>query len=131
MDLSVFKRKGAVALGGLLVLTFSAGRMQGNNLLAYTYAAGSPAVTCNTATGVIATQTIVVKASPSLTGTSTVITVSFTAPGGGLTVTAPSGSQTLTSSNQSTGLTFTIGAAAGCVGMSAGSNIANVVQFRT
>ncbi|HTA45101.1 MAG TPA: putative Ig domain-containing protein [Bryobacteraceae bacterium] len=131
MDLSVFGRKGAVALGGLLALTFSAGSMRANNLLAYTYTTGSPAVTCNTATGAIVTQTILVKASPSLTGTSTVITVSFTAPGGGLTVTPPSGAQTLSSSNQTTGLTFTVGASAGCAGMSAGTNIANVVQFRT
>ena len=133
MDLSALRtvpgKRSVQVLSGLLALTACAGTMQAsNNLLAYTYAAGPPAVTCNTATGATTSQTIVVKASPTLAGTSTVITVSFTAPGGGLTVTAPGGAQTLTSANQTTGLTFTVNAGPGCVGVVPG---ANVIQFRS
>jgi hypothetical protein len=72
MDLSVLKRRSVQALGGLVAIAACAGTMQAaNSLLAYTV---SGTVTCNTATGPGAAQTIVVKASPSLTGTTNAIT---------------------------------------------------------
>ncbi len=117
MDLSVLKIHGARAFVALLALTVGAGAIQANLLTATT----PVAVTCNTATGPGTVANIVVKPSPALTGSNTIV-VSFAAPGAGLVVTAPA-LQTLSTTNQSAGITYTVNTAAGCVGASTGATV--------
>ncbi len=126
MDLSVLKKRSALALGGLLALTFGAGTMQAN-LLSVTQnnvAVTSVAVSCNTQTGTGTAQTVVIKASPALTGSHQIaVTFSLPNPSGGIVVTAP-GTPTLSATV--TSLTYTINTSPGCV-----SNASNtkVLQF--
>ena len=115
-------------------MTVCAGSMQAANLLAITQGTSttpvtSVAVSCNTATGTGANQTIIIKPVTALTGTNT-ITVSYTLPNpsGGVVVTAP-GNPVLTASTASpavTALTYTVNVAAGCVGAVNGSK---TIQF--
>jgi len=110
---SVLRKRSAQVIGVLLAMTACAGSMRANVLTATT-----AAVTCNTATGPGTAGTITIKPFPLLTGSASIV-VTFTPPGGGLTVTAPT-LTTLRTTNQSAGLLYTVNSAAGCVGASSG-----------
>jgi uncharacterized protein (TIGR03437 family) len=122
MDLSVSKKLSALALGGLLALTFGAGTMRANVLAAPVV---SGAVTCHTLTGVGAAQTITVKPTNALSGAAT-ITVTFTggALAAGLVVTPSSGVLNATTAKT---FAFTVNAAPGCANLSTGTP---TVQFQ-
>src|SRR5665213_1193746 len=91
---SVLRKRSAQVIGVLLAMTACAGSMRANVLTATT-----AAVTCNTATGPGTAGTITIKPFPLLTGSASIV-VTFTPPGGGLTVTAPT-LTTLRTTNQS------------------------------
>jgi len=125
MDLSVSKKLSALALGGLLALTFGAGTMRANNtLLAAPVVSG--AITCHTLSGVGTAQTITVKPTTALTG-SGAITVTFTggALAAGLVVTP---SSTVLNATTNKSFAFTVNAAPGCANLTTGSL---TVQFQT
>ena len=79
-------RTGLRAVVALLAFTGGTAALQAAVL---SVASPTATVTCNTATGPGAAATILVKPSPLLTGSNTIV-VTFTAPGSGLVVTAPS-----------------------------------------
>jgi uncharacterized protein (TIGR03437 family) len=125
MDSSVSKKLSALALGGLLALTFGAGTMRASNtLLAAPVVSGG--ISCHTLTGVGAAQTITVKPTTALTG-SGAITVTFTgaALAAGLVVTP---SSTVLNATTNKSFAFTVNAAPGCNNLTAGSL---TVQFQT
>ena len=109
-------RTGLRAVVALLAFTGGTAALQAAVL---SVASPTATVTCNTATGPGAAATIVVKPSPLLTGSNTIV-VTFTAPGSGLVVTAPS-TTTLSTANQTAGISYTVSVASGCVGASTGS----------
>ncbi len=126
MDSSVSKKLSALALGGLLALTFGAGTMRANNtLLAAPVVSG--AISCHTLTGVGAAQTITVKPTTALTGSGAQITVTFTAGAlaAGLVVTP---SSTVLNATTNKSFAFTVNAAPGCANLTTGSL---TVQFQT
>ncbi len=115
MDLSVFRRKSALSLGGLLALTLGAGSVQATTYLSASATAATAltvtGVTCNTLTGPPATgQTFTVHAFGAPAGFSIVVGV-VQSPG--LKVTAPA-AVTLTSTTNTAGITFTVNSTAGC-----------------
>lgn len=109
-------RNGLRAFAALLALTAGSAALQANVL---SVASPTATVTCSTTTGPGAAATIVVKPSPLLSGTNTIV-VTFTAPGAGLVVTAPS-TTTLSTTNQAVGLSYTVAVTNGCVGASTGA----------
>lgn len=122
MDLSVLRLRSVQAFAALLAFTIGAGSAQ-----AFSLVATSPvALTCSTAAGPGAAQTINIKPVVALTGVNT-LAVSFTAPGGGLIVIAP-GTTTLSTANQVAGINYTVVVGNGCVGASTG---ATTIQFKS
>jgi uncharacterized protein (TIGR03437 family) len=114
MDALVLRRHGSTLLSLMVALTVGPGALKATNLLTAT--PSSTTLTCNTQTGTTP-ATIVVKAVTALTGSNTIV-VSYAAPTGGLTI-SPANA-TLNAGNTGTsgaGVTFTVGFAAGCVGV--------------
>lgn len=117
MDLSVSNSRGARAFMALLSLTMGTVALHASgNVLNPT---ASVNVTCSTTAGPGSAQNIVIKPVTALVSPHT-ITVTFTAPGAGLIVTPPA-TTVLSTTNQSTGITYTVTAVAGCVGASTGA----------
>ncbi len=117
MDLSRFRKRSALAFGGLLAMTVCAGTMQASNSL-ITVGAITGGVTCNTATGQVgASPTFTVtKAGTALTSSQTVV-VTPVLPAG-LSIAPTSG----TLSSSTTTLTFTVSSvAAPCTGFTTGT----------
>ena len=114
---SILRDSGFKAMLLLVVLTIGSGALQATNTLTAT--PSTVAVTCSTTTGPGAGVSVVVKPVTSLTGSAT-ITVSVGSLPSGVVVTAPA-SQILNTTNQSSGLTYTVKLANGCVGASTGS----------
>src|ERR1700722_685828 len=117
MDSSVFRKRTAHALGGLLALTVCAGTSQAANLLTTTNT--TIAISCNAATtGPGAAATVVISptaAEVTAIGTSALsIAVTFT-PVAGLTITPASATLAYSSGSHSIpAVPFTVNAAAGC-----------------
>jgi hypothetical protein len=123
MYFSVLRRHGAALLGMTVALTVGSTALKatGNTLTA---TPSTATITCNTQTGTTPVS-IVIKPVTPLSGSSTTV-VTYASPSGGLTVT-PS-TATLTSATNTTGVTFTVGFAAGCAGV---TNAATpTIQFK-
>jgi hypothetical protein len=123
MDSSVLRRHASKLLPVLLAVIAGPGALKATNLLNINGALTTAALTftCSTTAGPSAPQTIVVAPHTALLTTS-VIPVTFSAPGSGVTVTPQAGSQTLTSATVGSPvltLTFTVSLAAGCNGVTA------------
>ena len=115
MDLSVLKKRSALALGGLLALSVGAGSMQASTYLSASASAATaltaPGVTCSTQNGPPALgQTFTVHAFGAAAGYSIVVGVVQTA---GLKVTLPA-AVTLNATTNTAGIVITVNAAAGC-----------------
>src|ERR1700679_2624526 len=109
MDLSVLQKRRALALGGLLALTFGAGTMQATNSL-IAVSALSGAVTCNVASGPGAGQTFAVTPAVAMSGATETITILPVLPANSNLTISPSTTQTLTNpvSGAVHSITFTV-----------------------
>ncbi len=117
---SVFRRRSAQTLGGLMALAACAGTMRAttNTLLAPVTQVN---VSCTIATtGPGAAATITIKPLAAITGSNT-ITVTFAAPAT-MTVVAPvgAGANVLKLANQTAGIAFTVNTNAGCASATSG-----------
>ena len=125
MKLSMLRanRSALWLIAGMVATTLP---VSAQNLLTATPA--TVTLTCSTTTGPSTAVNVVVKPVTTLVGSATLV-VTFGSVGAGITVTAPSVT-TLSTANQTTGLTYTVRAKAGCAGTVAGSNT-QTFQFST
>jgi uncharacterized protein (TIGR03437 family) len=128
MDVSKLRFHGVNVLVTLIALTIGAGTMRANNTLLNSTPTVTGSVTCSPSAGPgLSGATVTVKPATALTGTAT-ITVTFVQPTG-LVVTPAS--VTLAAGSPAAGLSFSVNAAPGCVGLSPTSSFSNTIQFKT
>jgi uncharacterized protein (TIGR03437 family) len=116
MDSSVLRRHGSTIFAVLIALTAGSGALQAAGAaLLLTATPSTATLACNTATGT-PTTTVVITPKTALTGLST-LAVTYATPPTGVTVTPASGTLSATT----TSLSFVVGLAGNCIGVTAGT----------